>query len=599
VLLGFAAPALGATTPNACRYSLDTLYRDMPVAIDATASIVPDGRYPAPTEVVPGSKLRTTAGTANVQLPEYLARFGYNVGLLQPGLNQLQVKVWVAISATNTKERVQTVGPFDLTARTTITVDPADDNRFLSATPWQYTAPAIPALDWTALGGDVVFGQDAGGNLPQLPLGPGGALRAVTGSAVIHISFEGGAAIYMDCRPGATDVDIDFGGPTYKPGPVTPFDTEAGPKNTSCLNSVGRNVVGAPANFPDGFNREIDPMRIALSTSGAAAQYTVGTPYTLPATSLNAVLSADTLATLRSVGGLVLPDKTYPVEVGVTIAATNTAEGVRTVRAASTYTPTAGLGPVVLPETTWTPTGAGPIQFTLAAPGNAAAAGPTLPYGSVFLSLGTENAPATLDCAPAAIAIANPAIPWSDAGRTGSAGRYAIDANPARPVFASAVNSQQPPVETPTATPTATATASPQPTASPGPPAATPVPTATPTPVAKAPAGRIGSTRLSATRGGRIEVRLECQSGSSTCRGTIAVTSVSKIKLGKRAKTITLTRPARYTIAPGKRQIVTLRLSKDGRAALKRTRAIRSRIQIKTSAGVTATRRVTLSQRGS
>ena len=132
------------------------------------------------------------------------------------------MKVWVAISATNTKERVQTVGPFDLIVRTTITVDPADDNRFVSATPWQYTAPAIPALDWTALGGDVVFGQDAGGNLPQLPLGPQGALRTVTGSAVIHISFEGGAAIYMDCRPGATDVDIDFGGPTYKPGPVDP-----------------------------------------------------------------------------------------------------------------------------------------------------------------------------------------------------------------------------------------------------------------------------------------------------------------------------------------------------------------------------------------
>ena len=50
-------------------------------------------------------------------------------------------------------------------------------------------------------------------------------------------------------------------------------------------------------------------MQIALATSGAAAQYRVGSPYTLPATSLGAVLSADTLATLRSVGGLVVPDK--------------------------------------------------------------------------------------------------------------------------------------------------------------------------------------------------------------------------------------------------------------------------------------------------
>src|ERR1041384_5944457 len=86
VLLGLAAPALGATTPNACRYSLDPLYRAMPGAIDATASIVPDGRYPAPTEVVPGSKLRTTAGTANVQLPEYLGRVGFHVGRVASGL---------------------------------------------------------------------------------------------------------------------------------------------------------------------------------------------------------------------------------------------------------------------------------------------------------------------------------------------------------------------------------------------------------------------------------------------------------------------------------------------------------------------------------
>ena len=125
---------------------------------------------------------------------------------------------------------MQVVGPFDVVARTTITVDPADDNRFVSATPWQYNLPAVPALDWTALGGDVVFGQDAGGNLPPLPVGTGGANRAVTGSTVIHIAFPGGGAIYMDCRPGRTAIEHDFAGSTYEPGPTTPFDTEAGPR---------------------------------------------------------------------------------------------------------------------------------------------------------------------------------------------------------------------------------------------------------------------------------------------------------------------------------------------------------------------------------
>ena len=69
------------------------------------------------------------------------------------------MKVWIAIRATNTAERVQVVGPIAVTATTTITVDPADDNRFLSATPFEYTTPVVPALTWTAVGGDVVVAQ--------------------------------------------------------------------------------------------------------------------------------------------------------------------------------------------------------------------------------------------------------------------------------------------------------------------------------------------------------------------------------------------------------------------------------------------------------
>ena len=73
--------------------------------------------------------------------------------------------------------------------------------------------------------------------------------------------------------------------------------------------------------------------------------------------------------------------------------------------------------------------------------------------------------------------------------------------------------------------------------------------------------------------------------------------SASKLKLGKRAKTVTLTRRASYSIAPGKLRTVTLSLSKDGRSALKRRRTVKTRVTITTSAGVSATRRVTLAQR--
>lgn len=112
----------------------------------------------------------------------------------------------------------------------------------------------------------------------------------------------------------------------------------------------------------------------------------------------------------------------------------------------------------------------------------------------------------------------------------------------------------------------------------------------------KAPAGRIASTRLT-SRGGKLELKLGCPSGSATCRGKIAVVSATKLKLGKRAKILTLTRKASYAIAPGKLRTVVLSLSPDGRSALKRYRTIKTRVTITTSAGVTATRRVTLAQR--
>ena len=58
-----------------------------------------------------------------------------------------------------------------------------------------------------------------------------------------------------------------------------------------------------------------------------------------------------------------------------------------------------------------------------------------------------------------------------------------------------------------------------------------------------------------------------------------------------------LTRRASYVIAPGKQRTVRLSLSTDGRSALKRYRTLKTRVTITTSAGVTATRRVTLAQR--
>ena len=147
------------------------------MAVTIDTAVTPAG------EVIPGDAVRTDAGTVDIELPSYLARFGYAVGLLQPGDNELPVSVWAAIRATNTAERVRLVGPITTTARTTITADPTD-GRFISATPWTYTTPVVPALDWTAVGGDMVVSQAAAGAITQqLPVGAGGALRPVTAAS--------------------------------------------------------------------------------------------------------------------------------------------------------------------------------------------------------------------------------------------------------------------------------------------------------------------------------------------------------------------------------------------------------------------------------
>ena len=470
VALLLAAPAQAATSPNSCRYSFDNLYRDMAVTLD-TAVIASD-------EVVPGDVVQTDTGRVDIELPAYLAPFGYAVGLLHEGRNDVPVKVWLAIRATNTAERVQLVGPITTTATTTITVDPADDNRFLSATPWSYTTPVVPALTWTAVGGDVVIAQAlAGAITTQLPVGVGGGLRTVTGSLVIDAQFDGGVSMAMDCRPGRTTlIEFDFAGPSYEPLPPTPVGTVAGPQNLMCISSADTLV----------------PARGLLSVSDAPSEYTVGTPYTLP--------------------GVALETDTAPTDATVTIAATNTSEGTQSVKPGA--------------PTTWTPTGGGPIVFTLALPRSSA------PYGSVQLTV----ANGTLDCSPAAIS-----------------GHYEFIPNLDTPVFATAVKHEDPVVvPPPPETTRPVATVAPQPT-----------PTATPTP--RRGTVSVRTTRLVVKRG-KVKLRIAC-SRLGPCSGRLIVRTGSK----------TLVRARSYSVAAGKAKTYTL--------TIKRTRVTKVRVTLTPTGG--------------
>lgn len=290
-----AAPAQAAS--NACNFSVDDYWTSIEVTLAGAGT--------PQTDVVPGDTVTLTGATASAVLPAYMAQLGYNVGILKPGENLIPVKVWVALQATNTLERVQLVGPVAVEARTTITTAP--NGEFLGATPITYTPPALPTTTWTAAGGDVALSQAPAGAITQrLPIGPDDALRAVKGSAVILADLSP-VRFSMDCQPGHGN---DTGtGPVVEPPAA--FDTRPGPRNQTCLDAANLRSFEA------------------VAFSGRAFSYTAGQPFTLSG--------------LRATGA----DR-------VTLRGNGTAESTQTVPGGA------------VPDTVWTPSGTGPITFTQA-----------------------------------------------------------------------------------------------------------------------------------------------------------------------------------------------------------------------------------------
>jgi len=634
-LLAVVSAPASAAVPNACRYSYDSYYRDTSFTLPGTASIVADPpRYPAPgTEADPGQIVRLAGAPLQVSLPSNLAEFGYRSGLLHAGLNTIPVKVWVAIAATNTLERVQAQGPFSLTASTTISVEPSDGT-FQGATPFSYTEPMLAPSDWAAVGGDVRFSQAGPGTLGVLPIGPlvGGvhANRTVAGSIAIQADVGDGGLVsfYMDCQPGAVidPAPSDLAGATFAPAAATPFDaTITGPRNLTCLSAAGRLETGPDAFLPAGVTREIDPIAVALGTAGTAATATLGAPYTLTGAKAHVTIGAESVATLagHEDGGapLVVSGEAYPLDLWVTLAGTNTVQGTQTVKVSVTWTPHSRVAApgwqaydatIDLPPTTWTPAAAGPMAFSVAPPGSAAAIGVTgspaddpngatsatsyavTPYGSVVLRAGTERNAATFDCVAGSIRVSSDLVAFSNLGRLappdGSGGRYTVLAHPQPPVIASAVAvAPPPPPPPPAATP---------PAAPPPPPLPPPAPPPAAVPPAAVPAAGSGSIDTSSlrVRARRIGLRIFCDDARArACTGVVSVRSALKLRVGKRSKVVTIAPDTRYTVAAGKRKTLTLTLTREARSVLAKRRSLRVKITLRPGGVAKAvTRTVTL-----
>jgi hypothetical protein len=213
-----AAEAVAVT--NACKSNATSTYSDLSLSLNGTAS-------PDPATV--GTDVITLSGvTFQADVPATLLVAGYNLGLLSLGANNIPVKGWVSIQATNTAEG-SVVEQFTTTVTTTIT-DPngTPGTGDETATPLAVSV-ALADSTWTPVGGDVHFRQ--GGSIPTIPAGLV-AVGATTpaGSIFINAQVAGGLIkANFDCSPGTTNIDPPGGtsGPTFTPGSAVDFESVA------------------------------------------------------------------------------------------------------------------------------------------------------------------------------------------------------------------------------------------------------------------------------------------------------------------------------------------------------------------------------------
>ena len=395
---------------------------------------------------------------------------------------------------------------------------------------------------------------------------------------------------------------------------VTPRAT---PKSFTCLDGLGRYI-----------GREINAFDMALSAPDPG-EFEPGEEYTLDGVEFSVPLPAVMLKGLYATlfnyqslpeGGII--DK--PLRIWIALQGDNTEEGVQVVLVEGRWTArfndpdgVAGTGdetfPDVLlrydvPDTTWTPSGTEPISFSFAAPGqipeltltgfghsgDAGAVFPMNPYGSIFVRAETGRYGESIDCLEGTIDFADASIAWSNLGRlspevriptpvapgapptgntvpAGSLGRYAITHEPSAP-FAIV------PAVEPEVTPTPT-----------------PVPIAAPAPVVvqpiAAPKAAVRSTKLTVKQR-KVAVSVGCT--GSACAGQVKVVTSSRYKLGATRRQVTLTRSAGYSVAAGGRTSVSLALTADGRALLKRVKSVRVKVTVTTATGTAVTRTLTL-----
>ncbi len=193
---GSSTPALAAEvkTTNACYSSFETRNRDLDMTLAGAAASAT------------GGSVTLSGVTVSSGLPDFMPVYGYNLGLLQTGRNDIAANVHVAVAGSNTAESVQVLDA-EVTATTTVSdPDGTPGTGDETATPVAVTV-ALPDSTWTPSGsGPVEFRQAPPGALPEVAgAGPGGGVAKPGGSVFVG-AVIGPAKLSFDCQPGTTDL---------------------------------------------------------------------------------------------------------------------------------------------------------------------------------------------------------------------------------------------------------------------------------------------------------------------------------------------------------------------------------------------------------
>jgi hypothetical protein len=218
-----ASPAGAVNQTNACLNSVTANATQLDVDTSATA----------PASVAPGESFQININQT-LALPGTLFVAGYNLGLLQVGVNNIPGTIRTIIEGTNTTQGAQTTATVNVSVTTTITdPDGLPGTGDESATPATVTVN-YPAQTWTAgASGTISFRQDT------IPFGPG------TGGSVLVTAVIGGFLnVQFRCNPGTvtppdpgvitlTDPAATFATTTITTGPTTTAPTTTAPTTTA------------------------------------------------------------------------------------------------------------------------------------------------------------------------------------------------------------------------------------------------------------------------------------------------------------------------------------------------------------------------------